>query len=136
MIKDVDLGWLVGIIDGEGYIGLGMKGTGFGGTITIANTNKSICTKTKQLLDELLVPYTLTFQRMKAHHRMCEKINIYSYIGIERLLRTTKSLLVGKAEQASLLYKWVTKKMEWKIERSTECLIYKNIKELNQKDTR
>jgi hypothetical protein len=132
MISDIDKGWIAGIIDGEGYIGL-PKGThSFRGMIIIANTNPIICSRIKRILDELLVSYSIGFQQPEPIHKVCGKITIFKHSSLERLLIIITPL-VCKSEQASLLYSWVRRKMENKIQRSTEWEIYEKMRALNHK---
>ncbi len=131
MLSDIDKGWLAGIIDGEGWIGLIPAHSGFQGKVVITNTNELICHRVRQLLDELLVPHSTYFRKADSRRKMCQRITVCTPLGIERLLLIICPFLVGKVNQGLLLHKWTIRKIQRTPERSIEWDMHQKIKELN-----
>lgn len=116
-ISDFDLGWLCGIIDGEGCIGLWSRGgkrhQEYKPGVRITNTSKPLIDKVCALLDTLNVGHHVTYYGQRN-----ERTKEYWTISVEGFKRVIvflpiiKEKLVEKAPQAVLVFDWCYSRMQ------------------------
>lgn len=109
-LSDFDLGWLCGIIDGEGTIGLWSRGgnrkDNVKAGLRLASTDKNTIEKFCSILSSLGVTYYITtykgnkLKNMRNHW----SVAIEGYKRILQILPVVKDHLVCKKEQAELVY--------------------------------
>ena len=111
-LSDFDLGWMVGIIDGEGCIGLWSRGGErkhtFKPGLRMANTSKAIIDKFTGMLDTLGCPYhTVYYKPRNERSKEYWTVSIEGFKRLPKILPLIKDLLVEKHQQASLVLEWV-----------------------------
>jgi hypothetical protein len=113
-----ELGWLAGIIDGEGTVGLyrGNKNsnTRFIPTLYITNTNQAIVVKMQTILDELVEDGSVRCMPVKqraSHHKPAWRIAVTTRLGLFKVLDAVLPYLSGKAPQAVLVKRWCERRL-------------------------
>ena len=111
-LSEFDLGWMIGIIDGEGCIGLWSRGGErkhtFKPGLRMSNTSKVLIDKFTGMLDIIECPYHIIYYKPRN-----ERSKEYWTVSIEGFKRLTKILplikdrLVEKNQQANLVWEWV-----------------------------
>jgi hypothetical protein len=109
MIQERDLGWLAGIIDGEGTITI-CRIKGFMRPIVqIVNTNTSMLLKVNELLEKI-ISRKLLIGVVKSYGKevlACYRIQSVKQSDVEKILLTIKPYLVAKTEQARLVLEFL-----------------------------
>ena len=116
-ITKLQIGWLAGIIDGDGCITIRRNGrygghnyqgnwriTTFRPTITIANSNPLIIEETSNILDQIKVGYNI--QQREINRKTHWTIHITGFKRCKALLDKIKNHLIGKKSQANLMNKF------------------------------
>lgn len=102
LVKNTDVAWLAGIIDGEGCIMVRLQRKN--GThlcrVQVTNTDDGILCEVKRILDEWLVFYTVCLQSTK--NKPCYRIEVNrqreAKFVLEKVMRYLKSDKKSKAE--------------------------------------
>ena len=110
-----DLGWLAGIIDGEGTITLSevhkydRKRIGFSVNVCISNTDPKIIHHSVSLIREMgIEPGLQDLKRSSSSgHKDAYQIRITNYFDVEIYLRRIKKYLVGKQQQAFWMLEYI-----------------------------
>jgi hypothetical protein len=114
-MRNTDLAWLAGIIDGEGSLVIFLRKNLSSSNrevitpsanLTITNTNRAIIEKCVGILVELDIKITLINPKLRAK-RPQRRVNIRNYSSLEKLLVAVMPFLVGKTEQAALMLDFV-----------------------------
>lgn len=113
----VELGWLAGIIDGEGYLGIQVdKKAGYvTPSIAVCNTDEQIVLKTKQILDKL---EAVTYCRVEngLHNpkaKVAYRVQTKHQGSLIRILEAIGNLLTGnKFERGKLLLEFCQSRKE------------------------
>lgn len=106
--RTFQLGWLVGLIEGEGCITLNRSGvtkTNFGTKISpylsITNTNDKLMQKAVEVIKSLGLPFHLTMRKGVI------RIEIWGQGRVKKWLEMISPYLVGKRDQADLILKFI-----------------------------
>lgn len=120
-VKDTDLAWLAGIIDGEGSILLGSKGhrgefPGYNGlmigaTIHVTNTCGNIISKCEKILDALGVSFRTSDKTTASNKTQVWRIDMGKMTHIKTFLTAVSPYLVSKHGQADIVLRFVTRRM-------------------------
>lgn len=111
-----DIGWLCGIIDGEGTITLRFHRNKnrpplIVPSITVVNTDEKIINKIVEILKAHEIPFWVTSVDATTKWK---KRYVVSIIGIKRTLKLLPILvenLVGKREQAEIMLEWCNNRL-------------------------
>ena len=111
-ISAFELGWFIGIIDGEGCIGLWSRGGArkneYKPGLRLSNTSKKIIDSFCSVCDRLEVSYHITHYKPRSNrHKQHWTVSIEGFKRLNKLLPVIKDILVEKKEQAILLWEWV-----------------------------
>ena len=115
---ELELAWLAGIYDGEGWFSLKPKRANMnwpeGGVnlcIGIVNTDTAIINKVDLILDSIQVPHYI---REKAHRdgwKTRYDIEVKKFTSAKRLIEKLLPYLIGKIGQAELLLRFVNRRI-------------------------
>jgi len=114
-VRDIDLAWLAGIIDGEGCFSIysvtrkDAKTPSPSANLTITNSNCLLLNHCKELLDKLNIKYL--YNDPKNGHqqgRRVMRIRVKNYSSLQRLITLLLPFLVGKTEQAIVMLEFVS----------------------------
>lgn len=108
-MDDVDIGWLAGIIDGEGSISMTITNKRvYTPWVTIYNTDEKIILKVQSLLESIGVSKPVhKFGRKNPHHKPSYHIQISKHAEIKLLLDLVVPHLSGKRERAEIMLEFV-----------------------------
>jgi len=115
-VREIELAWLAGIIDGEGCIYFGKRFDGKGKpyhrlSISIANSDVRMIAKASQIYEALNLRFAYqlrTFAKFMKKHQMC--IIVDSQGTGRKLLEAIYPYLVSKKDQAKLVLEY----FEWR----------------------
>jgi LAGLIDADG endonuclease len=114
-VREIDLAWLAGVIDGEGCFsiyGVTRKDANTpspSANLTITNSNRLLLGRCKKILDELNIKYL--YNDPKNGHQQGRKvmrIRVKNYSSLQKLIELILPFLVGKAEQANVMLEFVS----------------------------
>ena len=108
--RSFDIGWLVGIIDGEGCFTLNVKNTSLGKgyypTVQITNTNDAIIKKAADVFRELgIAPYIYT--RMPKTGKVYFRLEVAGLKRVKRFMDVFGPLFECRRHQCDTLRKYV-----------------------------
>jgi hypothetical protein len=139
-VRDVELAWLAGIIDGEGCFSIygvhrkDADNPSPSANLTITNSNCLLLERCREILDELHIKY-LYHDPKNGHQRgrRVMRIRVKNYSSIQSLIELTLPFLIGKVDQAKILLEFVSlagQRGKLNLEGRTELM--DRIKELNK----
>jgi len=98
-LSNSEAGWLAGIIDGEGHIGLhcGSK-KAWSQQLVIANTNKGIVEAIKDMLGKLGCQYTVRIDRTKSDKK-CWYVGVWRFQDIATVCIAVRDHIHGKGRE-------------------------------------
>lgn len=107
-VKDTELAWLAGFLDGEGHISISANTSkGYlrlAPVVCFTNTNKKAVDKIQSILTRLEVPHYIQLnQRQNKLHKPCYVVEIKRYSAMATILTWLTPYLVLKQEQACLM---------------------------------
>lgn len=136
-LRNLNLGYLIGIIDGEGSIILSksVKKTGsvkYRPRISISNTNKFLIGYIKNILNLFDIPYCEYVQDKRQHqNHKTYYLHISKLDGIKKCLNMIRRNIVGKKRKAKILYYVVNNWYE--IESGKKEQAFQLLKSLNKR---
>ncbi len=141
IVRDIDLAWLAGIIDGEGCFSIYSVSRKDADTpspsanLTITNSNALLLTRCREILNAVGVKY-LYHDPKNGHQRgrKVMRIRVKNYSSMRKLIELIRPFLVGKADQASVMLEFVSLAgAKGKISLRGRSELMNKIKELNQR---
>ena len=116
-MNDIEKGWLAGILDGEGSIGIGRSKQGeryiYVAQVQMVSCGYPIIQKYQELVNSLGMTKTITTSRRERSGYIGEEY--YIHIGrqqdVKTLLEFIKDSLVEKQEQAEIVLEFVNKRI-------------------------
>jgi ribosomal protein L32 len=113
----VELGWLAGIIDGEGYLGIQIeKNTHFvTPSMHICNTDEKIILRAKDILEKLGVTTYCRVQNKTyvPNHKVVYKIQVKRHSSMVKILENVGEFLTGnKYQRGKLLLEFCKSRLE------------------------
>lgn len=141
-VTDFDLGWLVGIIDGEGCFSLN-ESNSWGGRYTyilpavyIVNTKDSIIDKAASILKRLNIPHYVQVMTRAKHQKPAKRLNINGFKRVQKFLEVLASYFETRKDQVQCLVKFIALRLT-KDEAAPlaveEWEIYHELRELNKR---
>ena len=140
VVRDVDLAWLAGIIDGEGCFSIysvsrkDAETPSPSANLTITNSNRLLLNRCKEILDAHDIKY-LYHDPKNGHQRgrKVMRIRVKNYSSMRKLIGLILPFLVGKAEQAAVMLEFVSLAGErGRLSLQGRAELMNKIKELNQ----
>lgn len=106
-VTDLEIGWLLGILDGEGHIGVskGIRAI-HQPTIKFVNTNANLIAKLKLILNKLYIPYSEYDATRAENQRPAKRIEINSLPNVRLFLDRIHKYDFAKREEAMALRKY------------------------------
>lgn len=139
-LTDLEIGYLAGLIDGEGSIGLTYDKTRNRLTpcLAIYNTNQKIVEHCKEILKGgIIKSYQIKPSRLiPTPKKRIFQIKFQSRWAILELLKLISPYLAGKKEQAELMIEYLSRKTRagrWYKISDREIMIYNRMRELNSR---
>ena len=139
-VRDVDLAWLAGIIDGEGCFTIyavtrkDAETPSPSACLTITNSNRLLLLRCKEILDELNIKYLYHDPKNGYQQgRKVMRIRVKNYSSVRKLIELILPFLVGKVDQARIMLEFVSlagQRGKLSLQGRTELMT--RIKELNQ----
>lgn len=135
-VTDFELGWLSGILDGEGCFTLS-KGSngGFSPSIKIVNIDEIILHHIEMILIKLKLSYFIYDSHRSGNQRPAKRIEINGIMRVKRALDLFLPYILAKQKQAKLLLKWVDYRLNVPQRTPTdpdEWLMYKELQDLKR----
>ena len=106
-VTDFEMGWLVGVVDGEGHIGVSANQP----TVKFVNTNLNLVAKLKDILQRLHIPYTEYDSFRTGNQRPAKRIEINSFPNVRLFLERICKYDFAKTEEAKALKRYCGLKM-------------------------
>jgi hypothetical protein len=110
-ISAFELGWMCGIIDGEGCFGIWKRGgerQDFKPGFRMANTSKELVETFCKLLDNLECAYHITHYNPRSETtKEYWVVTIEGFRRLQKFLPLVKDFLVEKKQQANLIHEWI-----------------------------
>jgi hypothetical protein len=106
-ISQLELGWFVGIIDGEGSITIRKQGPTFTPTIKMSNTSKKLIDKYCELLDKMEVSYHCYGRQKDGDRKYQWEVSVNGRPRVLKLLLLIADSLVSKQQQAYKVLEWI-----------------------------
>lgn len=138
-----EIGWLVGIIDGEGWVILGKalnypsKRYRYIPTVGINSTSPLIIGECHRILDKYNVGHWIQQSKIRNVKWKDQWVCVIrGYKRIKQILPIIKDRLIAKSQQANILYDFIQyreKLNNWDIYGEIEDNFYQEIKRLNRK---
>lgn len=109
---DFELGWLSGIIDGEGCFTMspGSRGS-YNVGIKLVNTNKLIIEKICEILRKLGIAFHIYDAFRSGNQRPAKRIEVNGVMRVEKALKILLPYIMAKYEEAHTLFEYVTKRL-------------------------
>ena len=135
-VSDFDLGWFIGIMDGEGCFCLYKAKRSYSASIKLVNTNPYIIEKCAEILDALEIKY-LTYDSWRAaNQKPAKRLEIIGLGPLKRFFDILYPYFYCRLEQATVLRDFVELRQGKTTKDSCgdeEYSCYLLLKELNQR---
>lgn len=139
-----ELGWLVGILDGEGAIGITRRNRATSINlkpyIQMANCDKSIIDRYCSILKKLNIPHYISYQKPRGRVKECWQVGIAGLKRTLKLLPLVQDSLTGvKRRKANLVREYCESRLsDWHAAPLTERQIgiFEKVSELNSRGTK
>ena len=113
MVDIALIGWLAGVVDGEGTITITRQNRGtyysYRPEVHITNTNFLILKKAQKLFEQISGDKVKIFITDSKRENTVYRIRIQSIDGCKNILTKLSPYLVGKKRQALLVIKWLSR---------------------------
>ncbi len=111
-VSEIELGWLAGMIDGEGCIHIDLDPRGGAHPyLTITNTNFEVIEKVADIWHRLGVGCRVYTRRQNSKWNPVKDCFVIGYRRLKPALIAVMPHLVGKADEALLLYRFVESRL-------------------------
>jgi len=111
-VTDIEVGWLAGLIDGEGSFDL-QHGHQWTPRITITNTDQRIVERAVDIIHRLDVGvYVWTQTKHNPRHKPIKRLAIRGVKRVHAFLPKIAPALVGKKDQAEKLLEFTSERLE------------------------
>ena len=113
MINIGQLGWLAGVIDGEGTITISKQNRGnyysYKPEIHITNINFLILRKAQFLFKKISGDHVKIFVTDNKRENKVYRVRVQSINGCKNILKALTPHLIGKKKQAEIVLKWLSR---------------------------
>lgn len=103
----LELGWLAGIIDGEGSITIMKRGETFVPSVKMSNTSKVLIEKFCEILNNLNISHSCYGKQKQGNRKYQWEVIIEGRPRVYSLLLVLRDLLVSKTKQAEKVIEWI-----------------------------
>jgi|688.fasta_scaffold10401_3 hypothetical protein len=102
-----ELGWLAGIIDGEGSISIVKRGPTYVPQVKMANTSKKLVDKYCEILDKLDISYHCYGKQKEGNRKYQWEVSVDGRPRVFKFVSLLQDLLVSKQRQAETVLEWI-----------------------------
>jgi hypothetical protein len=106
-VTQFELGWLAGIIDGEGSITVCKRGPTYVPTLKMSNTSKILIEKYCDILDRLDISYKCYGAQKEGNRKYQWTVCVDGRPRVYKALNAIQDLLVAKQKQAAKVAEWI-----------------------------
>lgn len=108
-VTDVELGWLVGILDGEGHISGYVHKTGvhYNPTIKFVNTNPRIVDKLVDILKRMNQSHYIFDAFRQANQKPAKRVEINGLLRVWSFINKIKGVDFAKKEECMALFEYI-----------------------------
>lgn len=126
-LKDWQLAYIAGIIDGEGAVYLTSKGSYLQGRVSVAVTN----------IECINVLYNTTkmgrlYQEKRQGRKVLYKWTVFKRLEIYLLLKSIYSYLVIKKKQADIMLEFIERRIQGTSTNAYDFQLYENLRDSNK----
>lgn len=105
--SQLELGWLAGIIDGEGSISVVKRGPTYVPQVRMANTSKKLVDKYCEILDKLEISYHCYGKQKEGNRKYQWDVAVTGRPRVLKFLSLIQDLLIAKQKQAEKVCEWI-----------------------------
>jgi hypothetical protein len=106
-VTQFELGWLAGIIDGEGSITVCKRGPTYVPTLKMTNTSKILVEKYCEILEKLDISYKCYGKQKEGNRKYQWDVCVDGRPRVYKALIAIQDLLVAKQKQAAKVVEWI-----------------------------
>lgn len=106
-VSQLELGWLAGIIDGEGSITIVKRGQTFVPTVKMSNTSKKLIDKYCEILDLLNISYKCYGRQKQGNRKYQWEVCVDGRPRVMQFLLIIQDSLISKQTQAEKVLNWI-----------------------------
>jgi hypothetical protein len=106
-ISQLELGWLAGIIDGEGSITIVKRGPTFVPQVQMANTSKKLVDKYCEILDKMDISYHCYGRQKQGNRKYQWEVSVCGRPRVLKFILMLQDILVAKQNQAATVLEWI-----------------------------
>jgi len=110
-VHPIELAWLAGFTDGEGYIGFDIDKRSVNTVtcnLTLTNTSFHTMGYVMSVLQNLQIPFEVRVDDRGERHKKCMRIRIRARDDITKLLKILEPYLITKKVQALVMLKYLS----------------------------
>lgn len=129
-LSEIDTGWVAGIVDGEGWVGIGRNKSFLGARISVSSTGKFMVPRFQSLIGG-----NICTKSACGNWRVQQTWDLYTLSTVRGFCEMVGPFLHVKAEQAKLLAEFCRSRMENRVKKYTddEMLIVDRLSVLNRR---
>jgi len=141
-VTDFELGWLIGIFDGEGCFGLyenrswGSKYLYYIPSIFLVNTKDEIINKAADILRKLDIPFYISVMTRAKNQKSAKRLNINGFKRVAKFVNILAKYFECRADQVNCLVDFIALRLS-KPENAElgpeEWAIYNDLRQLNKR---
>jgi hypothetical protein len=105
--SQLELGWLAGIIDGEGSITVVKRGPTFVPCVKMSNTSKLLIDKYCSLLDKLDISYHCYGRQKEGNRKYQWEVSVEGRPRVFKFVTLLQDILIAKKSQAEKTLEWI-----------------------------
>jgi hypothetical protein len=102
-----ELGWLAGIVDGEGSITIVKRAKSFVPQVKMSNTSKKLIDKYCEILDKLDISYQCYGKHKEGNRKYQWDVSVDGRPRVLKFILLLQDLLVAKQKQAQKVLEWI-----------------------------
>jgi hypothetical protein len=102
-----ELGWLSGIIDGEGTISIVKRASCFVPVVKMSNTSKILIDKYCEILDKLDISYHCYGKQKEGNRKYQWEVSIEGRPRVYKIITLLQDILIAKQNQAIKVTEWI-----------------------------
>lgn len=106
-VTDYEIGWMVGIIDGEGCFSLAKRSRGYSPSIKIVNTNNLIIEEASRILTALNITHFIYNATRASNQKPAKRLEINGLKRVQKFLDFFDKYFYCKMDQATYLKQFV-----------------------------
>jgi hypothetical protein len=102
-----DIGWVAGILDGEGMVTISKRATSYVPVVRVSNTSKALIDRFCDIMDMMEISYCCYGKHKAGNRKYQWDVCIDGRPRVYKLLSLLKDHLVAKRQQANNVFEWI-----------------------------